>query len=127
MTSFAGHETEHLMRLLIRRRSQLLNEVGQVLPRSGEHSYTDLVGGVPDAGDESVASTLSRIYNAIVARHFQEICDIEAAVKRVDEVGFGICADCGNEIRYRQLLVCPTAKRCAACQARHEKSYAHAW
>lgn len=113
-----------MKRLLVQRRSQLLNDVRQVRTRFGEHSYSDLVGGVPDAGDESVADTLRDIDNGIVARQVQEISDIEAAMKRVDEAGFGICADCGSEIHYRRLLVCPTARRCADCQDRHEKTHA---
>jgi RNA polymerase-binding protein DksA len=84
----------------------------------------DAAGGPGDAGDESVVRMITDLHLQEAGRDMEELNDIDAALTRMDEGGYGDCDECGNEIGYPRLEVQPTALRCIACQAVHEKTYA---
>lgn len=50
-----------------------------------------------------------------------KIDDIEAAIKRIDEDVYGICADCQKVIPRKRLEVLPFALRCLACEGTKER------
>lgn len=47
-----------------------------------------------------------------------ELLDIEAALRRMDEGNYGICAGCGRAIEQERILVLPTTTRCRLCEER---------
>ena len=55
-----------------------------------------------------------------------ELRAVEAALARLHEPDFGLCADCDAEVPYARLSANPTATRCLACQTRHERAAAAA-
>lgn len=104
----------------------LLEEVRDELEATENQQYVEIIGRVPtDSGDAAVGDALADLNLAIIDRHVREIRDIEAAVARIRDGGFGACMDCGDDIDYERLLAYPTAKRCLGCQQRREKLYAH--
>lgn len=104
----------------------LLEEVRDALEKTENLQYVELINrGSADTGDEAIGDMLADINLAIIDRHIKEIRDIEAAMARIKEGSFGICADCGEEIGFERLFAFPTAKRCIACQRQREKTYAH--
>lgn len=103
----------------------LLGEIRDELASSKDQHYIDLAGLVTDLGDESVASMLADLDAALVDRQIAEVREIDTALKRIDSESFGLCVDCGGEIAFERLQAYPTAQRCVACQAVHEKTYAH--
>ena len=46
----------------------------------------------------------------------QKVAQIEAALERLDEGRYGICADCGEPIPAGRLEIIPYATHCVACQ-----------
>jgi len=52
-----------------------------------------------------------------------ELAALAAARARVAEGTYGLCIDCGEAIAEARLAANLTARRCTACQARHEKLY----
>ena len=44
--------------------------------------------------------------------------DIQAALRRIDEGGYGFCQECEQAISVRRLSALPWARYCAACQQR---------
>ncbi|MDD5329960.1 MAG: TraR/DksA family transcriptional regulator [Sulfuricella sp.] len=125
MAALTVEETAQLKQILEQRRQQLLEEIRDELANSGEQHYIDLAGRVTDPGDESVADMLADLDAAMVDRQVAEVREIEAASKRLDAGSYGVCVDCGGEIGLARLRAYPTAVRCIACQAMHEKTYAH--
>ncbi len=99
-------------------------QVGQELLASGNERYVQIAGLVHDRGDESVADLLVDTNLAIINQHVKEIRDIDAALNRMSDGVYGNCIDCNNPVPYERLQAYPTAKRCYACQARYENSYA---
>lgn len=99
----------------------LLREIRQALDSADNQHPIDLLNHEPgDSGDESMANELADINVATLERHIRDMRDIEEAFTRLKEGIYGACADCGEDITFDRLHAYPTAKRCIACQQRHE-------
>lgn len=51
----------------------------------------------------------------------QRLTQVRAAVKRLDEGKYGICARCGNEINPERLKAIPYTTFCVSCQEHVER------
>jgi RNA polymerase-binding protein DksA len=124
--SLSPTQLSQFARLLDERYATLLEEVRGELEASQNLQYIELIDRVPaDVGDQSVGDALADFNLAIVDRHVQEIRDIEAAKRRIEDGGYGVCTDCNDEIDPARLAAYPTAKRCHACQQQRERTYRH--
>lgn len=126
MTTLTSSEREHLAKMMTEREPVLREEIRVGLARMRVEGYEELLSGTSDAGDESLASLVTDITNAEVARDAAELQDIRAAQGRLANDTYGICIDCDEPVPYARLLAYPTAKRCIACQQVHEAKRAHA-
>lgn len=109
----------------LRRRWDVLRSlVHEALLRADEERYIELATQVHDVGEESVADLLSDVNLAVIDRELHELSEVEAALQRIGQGGFGRCVDCDNDIDVARLQAHPTARRCHACQARREKLFA---
>lgn len=93
-------QREPLQRLLEARAAALREEIG-------EDRLADLNSG-PEA--------------AALDRDVVELREVEAALGRLHEPEFGMCADCAAEIPFSRLQANAAASRCIACQSRREKA-----
>jgi RNA polymerase-binding protein DksA len=125
MAQFTDEELAQLKARLQQRYLELREEVRGELERSGDQRYADLAGSVADPGDGSVADMLLDLNAAIVDRQVREMREVEATLKRLAELDFGDCIECGGEIGFDRLMAYPTAQRCIRCQELHEKTYSH--
>ena len=115
----------HLDRLLERRERELRGEIRALLLQSDLEHHRDLAGMVSDVGDESVANLLADLDAAFIDRHVRELREAEDARQRLAAGTYGVCVRCGQGIGYERLAVYPTAIRCFACEAQHEKTHVH--
>jgi DnaK suppressor protein len=90
-------------RALERRREILVQELG------GDELRLREGGGDPEQAD--------------LSRDREELRDIEAARRRLDDGSYGLCTDCGIDIGFERLHAEPEAARCIGCQRGHEKTY----
>jgi len=111
-------------RKLDKRYFELREEIRQELLASDDQRFIDLAGEVHDLEEASVADLLADLDLAILDLHIAEIRDIDSALMRIAEGGYGTCSDCGDDIAIERLRVYPTAKRCRPCQSRYETNYA---
>lgn len=125
MTTLTSSEREHLAKMMNEREPVLREEIRVGLARMRVEGYEELLSGTSDAGDESLASLVTDLTNAEVARDAAELQDIRAAEGRLANGTYGICIDCDEPVPYARLLAYPTAKRCLACQEVHEAKRAH--
>lgn len=109
-------ERDTLARMLSARKQPLRDEIRTGLARMRTEGYEELLSGTSDAGDESVATMLTDLTNAEVARDAAELQDVFAAEARLSTGIYGTCIDCGSDIPYARLTAYPTAKRCLRCQ-----------
>ena len=49
-----------------------------------------------------------------------ELAQIEQALQRLPQPGFGLCSDCGEAIAFARLQLEPWARRCVACETAAE-------
>ena len=69
----------------------------------------DVLGRIERAGDRDYA-----IDNP--ERNAKRMREVRAALRRIDEGAFGICADCGETINPKRLAAVPWASSCIVCQ-----------
>jgi RNA polymerase-binding transcription factor DksA len=115
----------HLDRKLEERNRELREEIRALLLQSDVEHHRDLAGMVGDVGDESVANLLADLDAAFIDRHVRDLREVEGARSRLAAGSYGVCVRCGQGIGYERLAVYPTAVRCFACEAQHEKTHAH--
>ena len=118
-------QLEEFEGLLRQRRRDLVTELLEDVARARDESFADVAGSVTDPGDEAIADLLSDLDNAEVARDMRTVRDLEAALARIADGSYGVCADCGEDIGLQRLRAYPTALRCIKCQEVHEKTYSH--
>lgn len=126
MTTSTSSQREHLAGMLKERKHVMREEIRAGLLRMRVDGYEDLLSGTSDVADESVASLLTDLNNADVARDATELQDILAAEGRLAAGTFAVCVDCAKPIPYARLIAHPTAKRCLECQQIHEANRPHA-
>ena len=125
MAELTAQQTAQLDQALTGRYQSLMAEVQEEMERTGNIQYAEVMGRAPgDIGDESMADAVADFNLAIVDRQIHEMRDIEAAKQRIKAGDYGVCIDCGTDIGFDRLLAYPTARRCIACQQRHERIYA---
>jgi RNA polymerase-binding transcription factor DksA len=57
-----------------------------------------------------------------VDRDARDLAEVESALSRLGEPGFGLCAQCEEPIGWERLLARPEASRCVRCQSASERS-----
>lgn len=78
-------------------------------------------GEVYDRGDEALAGLQVDTDLAVGDIDFEELRDIDGALARLTEGGYGQCTACGAEIPLARLLSQPAASRCIHCQGEVER------
>lgn len=106
------------------RLEELREEIRIELARSNEESHAELAGRVHDTEDEALADLLVDVNLDAVARHQEEVREIENALGRMRAGTYGRCIDCGTDIDPARLDARPTAARCRPCQEAWERSHA---
>jgi RNA polymerase-binding transcription factor len=126
MSELTHEQLESLRRRLDDRQRSLLLETRDELQNTEQRQYAEVVDRAPvDEGDQSVSTELADLNMGMMNRHMREIRDIETAKARLQDAGYGTCAECGRDIGFERLLVQPTALRCVDCQEQWEKIHAH--
>jgi RNA polymerase-binding transcription factor DksA len=74
-----------------------------------------------DVADKAFERTRAEIEHDLIEISLKELAEIAALRERLANGTYGECAECGEAIPPARLEVNPTARRCAGCQARHEK------
>jgi len=74
-----------------------------------------------DVADKAFGRTRAEVEHDLIEMSLQELAEIAALRERLANGTYGECIECGEPIPPARLEVNPTARRCAECQARHEK------
>ena len=109
---------------MLDRQRVLVAEVKEQRSRTVEDGGEDVLGGVGDAGDESVQRMAVDLHLQEAGRDLEELRDIDAALQRMESGDYGECEQCGGDIAYARLEVQPIATRCIDCQSQYEKTHA---
>ena len=119
-TSLSPSELKHYAGLLQAREMQLRRTIQAGLPKAGDESHDQLTSRVHDRGEEAVADVQADLGIAQLNNAVRELSDVESARGRLAAGTYGLCIDCDTPVASARLAAYPTAKRCIACQTRHE-------
>jgi DnaK suppressor protein len=70
---------------------------------------------------ESQADAEREVDFALSDREIVELARIDSAMRRLDDGGYGICPDCGEDIPLPRLRLEPEALRCVRCESLRER------
>lgn len=101
---------------LAERRALLEEQWRQQVATIVDLSYDALTPAGDEDDDGSGASERLLTTQILVAAR-QKLAETEAALARLDDGTYGLCADCSNPICSERLEVLPAARRCVICQA----------
>lgn len=103
------------------RLEQMRREVMQEVAAAEEASREIGQDGVPDIGDMS-SNAYSRdvLYNLSEVQR-TKLRDIDAALERLRQGEYGVCARCGEEIAPQRMQVRPFSRYCIDCKTEIEK------
>lgn len=110
-----------IKRLLLQRRSQILEDVASELSVSTRaHVYECM-----DSPEMAAKSTDSAMVFQIVEMRSEELDCIEEALLRIEEGTYGECDACGKSISRARLEVLLSATLCIKCKAAEEAGELH--
>jgi DnaK suppressor protein len=121
--ALTAQQSEQLKAIVEQRRAALLRELRQDFDRMRSDGLDQVVGAVPDPGDESVQSMIQDLDQAEASRDLAELRTLDAARARLDDGSYGICSNCGQDIGFERLRANPGAERCIRCQTQFEKTH----
>jgi DnaK suppressor protein len=115
-------ESNSLVRQLADTLRQREVELRALLQQSaGAHVAGDSPAEVLDFKDVAAEETRAVVDEAAYAHAADELDQVAAALRRVDEGSYGTCEDCGEAIDARRLHALPATAFCTACQSIHER------
>jgi DnaK suppressor protein len=107
---------------LLERKRELWSEIRDDLENDLSGEYQNLVQTIKDHVDDAMAELMASTALSLVDLKARELQQIEAALRRMEEGGYGRCEDCGRRIRPERLKALPYSTRCLECQARWERT-----
>lgn len=111
------HQIEEARQKLLQMRREVMKDVQEAAAVARDMGQ----GDVPDIGDMS-SNTYSRdVLLNLSENQRQKIRDIDAALDRLAQGEYGVCARCDEEISPRRMEVRPFSRYCIECKTDVEK------
>jgi DnaK suppressor protein len=101
---------------LVHQRQQLVSVV-----RSTQAQMAEKTKDLPDVSDQASEGYGDELAVGLMAIEAAQLEDIEAAITRVDNGIYGLCADCEKPIPRKRIEVLPFVRRCLACEGVREQ------
>lgn len=84
------------------------------------HEMNDSAGNFPDPADRATAESDRNFELRIRDRERKLLSKIKAASERIEDLSFGICDDCGDDISEKRLEARPVTTLCINCKTKQE-------
>jgi len=110
-------EIKKLKEELMHLREELLSLVRKTTENEKEYPTSEVGDTIDQAADSSARELLFQLNDS----EKQRLEDIDAALQKIEQGGFGICEKCGGEIDTKRLKAMPYARFCIKCKALMEK------
>lgn len=109
---------------LDRIREQLLEELARLKKRLGVIQDDDSTSDNSDVGDIADVATsheTREILRELQSTEEEQLKQVQAALKRIENGTYGKCQRCGNPIESARLEALPHAPTCIACKRKEER------
>jgi len=109
-----------LHQMLMRKRQEILKEIEGSLGQSLIEDKQRRLESARDVGDQALMDLDRELGISLMEMRNRRRQAIDAALTRLTQATYGICAECGVEISERRLDAVPFAKLCVECQSKEE-------
>jgi DnaK suppressor protein len=115
-------DTEKIRAALSDRREELRVEYDQTMTEIADLQRDRLTDSAGDDQADTGTKTFEREQEISLANSIKErITQVERALERLDEGGYGWCERCGNPIPVERLAAFPSATLCVSCKQLEER------
>ena len=115
-------ETEKIRHALAERLSELREEYDVTMAEITELQRDRLTDSAGDDQADTGTKTFEREQEITLANNLLErVTQVERALERLDEGGYGWCERCGNPIPVERLAAFPSATLCVTCKQLEER------
>jgi RNA polymerase-binding protein DksA len=116
---------EHFRTALLEERKRIeaaIEYLHRENPGSLEDETEEVMGGSDNHLGDAAAGTLDREIDYTLEGHSEQVlAQMDAALLRIEDGTFGICANCGKPIAEERLEARPWASLCIDCQREMER------
>jgi DnaK suppressor protein len=121
-TTRSTAETEKIRVALAARRDELKEEYDATISEITELQRDRLTDSAGDDQADTGTKTFEREQEISLANSILErVTQVERALERLDEGGYGWCERCGNPIPVERLAAFPSATLCVTCKQLEER------
>jgi len=121
-TERSAAETEKIKAALDERLAELRDEYNSTLEEITELQRDRLTDSAGDDQADTGTKTFEREQEITLANNILErVTQVERALERLDEGGYGWCERCGNPIPVERLAAYPSATLCVTCKQLEER------
>ncbi len=113
-----------LLAQVLRKRQQALARQLQAREEGGSAAEQALAAREQDGDDALQLASEHEIESTRTDIEHRDLAALGAALQRVNDADYGLCADCGKAIPFERLFIEPQALRCVACESMREKKEA---
>lgn len=111
-------ELSYFKELLESRKIQIRKNINGVNDELSQLNSLEL----NDEGDHASVNNNAMIESAIVTQQTQELSEIEVTLGKIENLSYGICEMCEDDIGFQRLKVKPHAIYCIDCREIVEKT-----
>ena len=108
---------EYYKKKLLARREELMKTIA----RTQEEGRTADEDPTVDLADKAANSYTKEFLFGMTNTDRKIVNLIDAALKRIQEEEYGVCANCQEEMQQKRLEAVPWAKHCISCQEKMEQ------
>jgi len=120
MTTRTGRKRPNLTTEFQQRLTEMCLGLARTVATTDEELATLAAQQRGDFGEGAMTGAMGDLLAKLEGRERHEMDEIDAAQRRLEAGVFGTCETCHRAIPLARLRAMPTARRCAACQARAE-------
>ena len=121
-TPRSSAETDRIRAALVGRREELRAEHQQTIAEINELQRDRLTDSAGDDQADAGTKTFEREQELSLANGILDrVNQVERALERLDEGGYGWCERCGNQIPVERLAAFPSATLCVTCKQLEER------
>ena len=119
-------ELEHFKNLLLKKREDILKDLGQMKDREMSSTLKDASGEnsaysfhMADVGTDNMEREKAFFFATQEGRFLYHL---ERALERIENNNYGLCHECENEIGKERLEAVPHARLCITCKSDEENN-----
>ena len=125
---FTKKDLPYFKKLILKKREDLLNELGYLKETALEKSYQDYTGDhstysfhMADQGTDAQEREKAFMF---ASREGRFLSYLDRALERIEAGTYGYCDSCGEPMAKARLEAVPTARLCVACKSKQEEKAA---